>query len=123
MTEPRFQFIELVEVAPRRDLDTVIEGRLVVAMVVDGSEPVVEVSVPEGTLPFNENVRITLFGETREAVLWLPPAAFRTFDGVQYVLVEEDAGRRRIDVETGLRSEDRIEVVGDLAVGDAVMVP
>ena len=121
--EPRFGLNPVVEVAPRGDLDTIVEGVLETVAITSSIETTMTISVPEGSFPFDESVRVTLYGDTKDDVVWLPPEAIRTFDGVDYVVVEDGEGRRRVDIEIGLRSEDRVEVMGDLDAGDAVIVP
>lgn len=120
--DPAFAFLDSVDVASRRDLDNVVAGRLESVEHVAASESSMTISIPEGALPFNESVRVTLFGASRSNVLWLPPEAIRTFDGIGYVIVEEDGVRARVDVVIGLRSDDRIEVIGELSEGDTVIV-
>jgi multidrug efflux pump subunit AcrA (membrane-fusion protein) len=68
-------------------------------------------------------VRVTVVLERKEGVLWLPPAAVRTFEGRDFVVVQEGAGQRRVDVTLGIESEDRVEIVAGLEEGDIVIGP
>ena len=53
-------------------------------------------------------VSVTL--ERKENVLWLPPAAIRTFAGRNFVIIVEEGRQTRVDVTLGIESEDRIEL-------------
>jgi RND family efflux transporter MFP subunit len=68
-------------------------------------------------------VRITVILEQKDDVLWLPPAAIRTFEGRKFVIVQEGAGQRRVDVTLGIESEDRVEIVDGLEEGQVVIGP
>lgn len=66
---------------------------------------------------------ITVLGETQD-VLWLPPQAIRTFQGRRFVVVEgPDGVRKRVDIEVGLESDERIEIKKGLQKGDVVVGP
>ena len=66
-------------------------------------------------------VRVSIILEQRPDVLWLPPAAIRTFEGRRFVVVQEGAGQRRVDIKVGLDSDDRIEIVDGLTEGQMVV--
>jgi multidrug efflux pump subunit AcrA (membrane-fusion protein) len=68
-------------------------------------------------------VRVTVVLERKEDALWLPPAAIRTFEGRQFVVVQEGAGQRRVDVTLGIDSDERVEIVDGLEEGDVVVGP
>ena len=59
----------------------------------------------------------------KKGVLWLPPAAIRTFGGRQFVVVQEGTLRRRVDVTLGLKGEKRVEIVSGLKEGQVVIGP
>ena len=71
----------------------------------------------------DELVRVAIILEQRPDVLWLPPAAIRTFEGRRFVVVQEAAGQRRADIKVGLESDDRIEIAGGLTEGQIVVGP
>lgn len=68
-------------------------------------------------------VRVTVVLERKDDVLWLPPAAIRTFEGRKFVVVQEGVGQRRVDVILGIESEDRVELVDGLEEGQVVVGP
>jgi multidrug efflux pump subunit AcrA (membrane-fusion protein) len=68
-------------------------------------------------------VRVTVILEHKDDVLWLPPAAIRTFEGRKFVVVQEDGGQRQVDVILGIESEDRIEIESGLEEGRVVIGP
>ncbi len=61
--------------------------------------------------------RIQIVLEKKADVLWLPPAAIRTFEGRKFVVVQENAGQRRVDVKLGIVGEDRVEIETGLTEG------
>ncbi len=68
-------------------------------------------------------VRVTVVLKRKEDALWLPPAAIRTFEGRKFVVVQEGAGQRRVDVTLGIQSTDRVEIVAGLEEGQVVVGP
>jgi len=70
-----------------------------------------------------ELVRVSVVLERKESVLWLPPAAIRTFEGRKFVVVQEGAAQRRVDVTLGIESADRVEVLDGLREGAVVAGP
>jgi multidrug efflux pump subunit AcrA (membrane-fusion protein) len=68
-----------------------------------------------------ELVRITLTLEQKKDVLWLHPAAIRTFEGRKFVVVQENAAQRRVDVKIGIDSADRVEILSGLTEGQIVV--
>jgi multidrug efflux pump subunit AcrA (membrane-fusion protein) len=65
--------------------------------------------------------RVALVLEQKQDVLWLPPAAIRTFEGRRFVVVQESGGQRRVDIKVGLEGDDRVEIVGGLTEGQIVV--
>lgn len=65
------------------------------------------------------NVTITL--EEKDDILWLPPAAIRTFQGRTFVVIEEDGVQRRVDVRLGIESDERVEILEGLEAGQTVI--
>jgi macrolide-specific efflux system membrane fusion protein len=59
----------------------------------------------------------------KTGVLWLPPAAIRQVGGRTFVIVNGDNGPRRIDIEIGLKTNDKIEIITGLSEGQVVVGP
>jgi multidrug efflux pump subunit AcrA (membrane-fusion protein) len=66
-------------------------------------------------------VRVQIVLERKADVLWLPPAAIRTFEGRRFVVVQENAGQRRVDLKVGIEGEDRVEIEAGLTEGQTVI--
>jgi multidrug efflux pump subunit AcrA (membrane-fusion protein) len=64
-------------------------------------------------------VLITL--EQKDAALWLPPAAIRTFQGRDFVVIQDGATQRRVDVKLGIKGKDRVEVLEGVQEGQVVV--
>lgn len=75
-----------------------------------------QVAVEAGDL-----VRVTVVLEQKDGVLWLPPAAIRTFEGRTFVVIQEGAAQRQVDVTLGIESDDRVEIEEGLVEGDVVV--
>jgi len=70
-----------------------------------------------------DRLRITSELERSEGTLWLPPQAVRTFEGRSFVVIQEGAAQRRIDVRVGIRSDDRVEILDGLEEGQVIIAP
>jgi multidrug efflux pump subunit AcrA (membrane-fusion protein) len=68
-------------------------------------------------------VRVTVVLERKEGVLWLPPAAIRTFEGRKFVIVQEPAAQRQVDVTLGIESDEKVEITAGLEEGQVVIAP
>jgi HlyD family secretion protein len=73
------------------------------------------------SLKLNEAATVMIQLEQRQDVLWLPPGALRTFQGRDFVFIEEGGVQRRVDVQLGLRSAERVEVLEGLREGQVVI--
>jgi HlyD family secretion protein len=65
------------------------------------------------------NILVTI--GTRENVLWLPPAAVRSFQDQDFVYVESSGVQRRVNVTLGLKSSERVEILSGLEEGQIVV--
>lgn len=62
-------------------------------------------------LALGDTVLVRLVLAKREAVLWLPPQAIRSFGGRKFVVIQTGEGQRSVDVKLGIESIDRVEIV------------
>ena len=75
-------------------------------------------------LKSGEIARINTFIARKENVLWIPPAALRSYRARKFVVVREATGlERRVDVKIGLESLDRVEIQDGLKEGDVIVSP
>jgi len=72
-------------------------------------------------LQLGDLARVTIILEEKDNVLWLPPAAIRTFQGRQFVVVQDGDRQRREDVQVGIESQNRVEIVEGLEEGQIVV--
>jgi peptidoglycan hydrolase-like protein with peptidoglycan-binding domain len=94
----------------------------------DGGTAVdVSVSFDPGkrTLPAAASAQVDAKGTTEHDVLSVPVAALVAGAGGRYAVdvVQRDDTTERVRVEPGFSADGRIEVTGDLAAGDRVVVP
>lgn len=68
-------------------------------------------------------VQVTVVMESKQGVLYLPPAAIRTFEGRNFVVVQTDGLPRRADIKVGIKNEERVEVTEGLEEGQVVIAP
>ncbi len=77
---------------------------------------------PAVALEMGELANVTIVLEEKSDVLWLPPAALRSFQGRTFVVVqEEDGSQRRVDVRIGIESDDRAEILQGLSAGQIII--
>lgn len=74
-------------------------------------------------LPLGQLVEVSMPLQTRENVNWLPPAAIRTFQSRTFVIIETAEGQRVSDVELGLETDERVEILRGVQTGDVVVGP
>lgn len=72
-------------------------------------------------LELGDSASIRILVDSRTNVLCLPPAAIRTFQGDNFVIVEQDGVQRRVNVILGLRSIDLVEIISGLQEGQKVI--
>ncbi|MCI0396440.1 MAG: efflux RND transporter periplasmic adaptor subunit [Chloroflexi bacterium] len=72
-------------------------------------------------LVLGELATVVIVLEEKQDVLWLPPAAIRTFQGRNFVVVQDGDGQRRVDVRLGIESADRVEILSGLEEGQIVV--
>ena len=78
--------------------------------------------LPAGVkLASGDLVRVTVVIERKADVLWLPPAAIRTFGGRKFVVIQDGAAQRRMDVTVGIESEERVEIRSGVEEGEVIL--
>ncbi|MBP8002250.1 MAG: HlyD family efflux transporter periplasmic adaptor subunit [Chloroflexi bacterium] len=55
------------------------------------------------------------------AVLWLPPAAIRDFNGRKFVVVQEGEVQQRVDVTLGIAGSGRVEILTGVTEGQIIV--
>jgi multidrug efflux pump subunit AcrA (membrane-fusion protein) len=80
------------------------------------------ISIEAGVeLELGELATVAIVLEEKENVLWLPPAAIRTFQGRDFVVVQLDEGQKRVDVLVGIVTDERVEIVQGLEEGQVIV--
>jgi len=70
-----------------------------------------------------DKVRVIVELASKQSVLWLPPDAIRQAGGRTFVIVNSDSGPKRVDIEIGLQTRDRVEIISGLEEGQVVVGP
>lgn len=83
------------------------------------------VSIDDESLSLEPGVLATVSVLLRrhDGVLWLPPAAIRTFQGRSFVVVQDGDAQRRVSVETGISNNQRVEISDGLSEGQIIVGP
>lgn len=76
---------------------------------------------PTLSLTLGDAATLLVTLDTRPDVLWLPPAAVRSFQGEDFVFVESGGVQRRVNVTVGLQAAERVEIVSGLEEGQTVV--
>lgn len=87
------------------------------------ADQTVRVGAALDDLALGQLVEITMPLQVREDVLWLPPAAIRTFQNRTFVVIETPDGQRVSDVQLGLQTGDRVEILSGVEEGAVVVGP
>lgn len=74
-------------------------------------------------LPTGQLIDCQMPLQVSKNVLWLPPVAVRTFQNRTFVVLQTADGPRRVDVQVGLRTDDRVEIKSGVKEGDIVVGP
>ncbi len=73
------------------------------------------------TYQAGDKVTVHIELANKVGVLWLPPIAIHQIGGRTFVIVEGASGPQRIDVEIGLQTQDKVEILNGLKVGQIVI--
>ncbi len=76
-----------------------------------------------GDYKTGDTVTVKVELANKKDVLWLPPAAIRQVGGRTFVIINGDNGPKRADIEIGLKTKDRIEILSGLTEGQVVVGP
>jgi macrolide-specific efflux system membrane fusion protein len=76
---------------------------------------------PSGDLKFGDTVTVNVQLANKTGILWLPPAAIREVGGRTFVIVNGTNGPKRIDIEVGLQTADKVELISALEEGQVVI--
>jgi multidrug efflux pump subunit AcrA (membrane-fusion protein) len=73
-------------------------------------------------LELGELATVSIVLEEKQNVLWLPPAAIRTYQGRDFVVVQlGDGSQQRVDVLLGIITDERVEVEAGLEEGQVIV--
>ena len=65
--------------------------------------------------------RVQVELERKDDVLWLPPQAIRLFEGRRFVVLKDGDIQRRVDIDVGIETQDRVEIEEGLEEGQVVI--
>ncbi len=74
------------------------------------------------SLDLGRIVQVEMVLEASENTLWLPPQAISTFQNRTFVVLDTPDGTAVRDIEIGLQTDERVEVLSGLDEGDVVVV-
>jgi macrolide-specific efflux system membrane fusion protein len=73
-------------------------------------------------MTLGELATVSIVLQEKENVPWLPPAAIRTYQGRDFVVVQlADGSQRRVDVLLGISTDERVEITAGLEEGQIVV--
>ena len=75
------------------------------------------------SLELGELATVIVVLEKKDSVLWLPPAAIRSFQGRDFVVIQAGDTQRRVDVRLGIKGADRVEILDGAEEGQVVVGP
>lgn len=78
---------------------------------------------PAADFKSGDNVTVTVQLANKTGILWLPPDAVRQVGGRTFVIVNSANGPKRLDIDIGLKTTDKIEIVAGLTEGQVVVGP
>ncbi len=74
-------------------------------------------------LELGDLARVVIIIEEKDDVLWLPPQAVRSFQGRNFVIVQDGDRQRRVDVSLGIQGKTRVEILQGLEENQVVIAP
>jgi RND family efflux transporter MFP subunit len=89
-------------------------GNLIVRIVVDQAPS-------KDTYLSGDKVTIRVQLANKQGVLWLPPAAIHQVGGRTFVIADSGQGPQRVEIEIGLQTQDKVEILSGLKEGQVVI--
>jgi len=88
-----------------------------------GDDTAVHVTIDASVdLSLGELATVRIILQEKEEVLWLPPAAIRTYQGRNFVVVKNpDGTQQRVDVLLGIATDERVEITAGLEAGQVIV--
>lgn len=72
-------------------------------------------------LEMGELATIVIVLEEKDDALWLPPASLRSFQGRDFVVIQDSDAQRRVDVRLGIESQERVEILEGVEEGQMIV--
>ncbi len=73
-------------------------------------------------MTLGELATVTIVLQEKQDVLWLPPAAIRSYQGRDFCVVQlSDGSQKRVDVLLGITTDERVEIEAGLEEGQIVV--
>jgi RND family efflux transporter MFP subunit len=73
------------------------------------------------TYQSGDKVTVTIELANKQGVLWLPPAAVHQVGGRTFVISDSGNGPQRIEIEIGVQTQDKVEILSGLKEGQVVI--
>jgi RND family efflux transporter MFP subunit len=75
----------------------------------------------QDTYQSGDKVSIRVQLANKKGLLWLPPAAIHQVGGRTFVIADSGLGPQRIEIEIGLQTQDKVEILSGLKEGQVVI--
>ena len=75
----------------------------------------------KNTYQAGDKVTVRVELANKKGVLWLPPAAIHQVGGRTFVIADTGLGPQRMEIEIGLQTQDKVEIVSGLSEGQIVI--
>ncbi|MBN2086282.1 MAG: efflux RND transporter periplasmic adaptor subunit [Anaerolineales bacterium] len=73
------------------------------------------------TYQSGDKVTVMIELANKKGVLWLPPAAVHQVGGRTFVISDSGSGPQRIEIEIGVQTQDKVEILSGLKEGQVVI--
>jgi multidrug efflux pump subunit AcrA (membrane-fusion protein) len=75
------------------------------------------------TYQSNDKMTVQIELANKTGILWLPPDAIRSASGRTFVVINDPSGPKRIEIQIGLVTLDKVEIISGLEEGQVVIGP